>query len=196
VTPFTGETSASSSIQHAGPAVRAAAATAHRALLGMASARLGVPVAALEVASGVVSGGGRKVSYGELVGGGLLNLTMPSSYRLDIEPNTFFSPPDLGLRAGQAPARPVSEYTVVGTSPPRVEIPSIVSGAYTYVHNVRVPGMLPCRGGRASTGSAPPCCRSTSGRSRTSRGRASSAVTTSSAWSRRSSTTRSRPPSS
>jgi nicotinate dehydrogenase subunit B len=142
LTPFTGETSASSSIQHAGPAVRAAAATAHQALLGMASVRLGVPVAALEVASGVVSGGGRKVSYGELVGGKLLKLTMPSSYRLDIEPNTFFSPPDLGLRAGEAPAKPVAAYTLVGTSPPRVEIPSIVSGTYTYVHNVRVPGML------------------------------------------------------
>ena len=41
---------------------------------GMASAKLGVPVASLTVKGGVVSGGGQSVSYGELVGGKLFNL--------------------------------------------------------------------------------------------------------------------------
>src|SRR5437667_2309575 len=43
VTPDTGKHSASNTIKDAGPGVRAAAATAAQALLGLASTRLGVP---------------------------------------------------------------------------------------------------------------------------------------------------------
>src|SRR6185503_6434330 len=35
-----------------------------------------------------------------------------------------------------------SEWTVLGTSVPRVEFPAMVTGQFEYVHNVRVPGML------------------------------------------------------
>ena len=38
--------------------------------------------------------------------------------------------------------KPVSQYTIVGTSPPRIDIPEKVTGKMTYVHNIRVPGML------------------------------------------------------
>jgi nicotinate dehydrogenase subunit B len=58
VTPDTGIHSASNTIKNAGPGVRAAAASAARVLLGLASTRLGVPVANLSVSKGVVSGGG------------------------------------------------------------------------------------------------------------------------------------------
>ena len=95
-------------------------------LLGLASTQLGVPVASLTVANGVVSGGGKSVTYGELVGGKLFNIDDP---RDDSEPRA--SPCEAG--------RP---YTLVGTRVPRIDIPAEVTGTYTYIQNVRVPGML------------------------------------------------------
>jgi nicotinate dehydrogenase subunit B len=141
VTPNTGETSASNSITHAGPAVRAAAAYAYRALLGLASTQLGVAAAGLSVKSGVLSGGGKTVTYGQLVGGKLFNVALPTSYHLEAV-GGFDAPPDMGLAAGAAPAKPVVNYTLVGTRPPRIDIPDKVTGVYTYVQNLRVPGML------------------------------------------------------
>ena len=54
------------------PRIRAAAVAARAELLKLASTKLGVPVASLTVSKGVVSGGGKTVTYGELVGGKLL----------------------------------------------------------------------------------------------------------------------------
>ncbi len=107
---------------------RAAAAYAKQELLKMASSKLGVPVASLSVANGVVSGGSGKVTYGELIGGKNFNYTFPGS-----------SIP------GQGIAKPVSEYKVVGRHNPRIDIPAKVSGHYTYVQNVRIPGMVHAR---------------------------------------------------
>ena len=76
VTPNTGGTFGSSSIAIAGRMLRSAASAARRSLLGLASEHLGVPVGALTVSRGVVSGGGRSVSYGELVGGRLLSVAL------------------------------------------------------------------------------------------------------------------------
>jgi nicotinate dehydrogenase subunit B len=129
VTPDTGGTYGSSSIRTAGPQVRAAAAYARQALLAMAATQLGVPVASLSVKSGVVSGGGKTITYGQLLGDKLFNTTTGART----------------LTQFQAPAKPVSAYKLVGTSPPRVDIPDKVAGTYTYVHNIRVPGMLHAR---------------------------------------------------
>jgi CO/xanthine dehydrogenase Mo-binding subunit len=126
VTPSQGPTYGSRGIRFGSPGIRAAAAYAKQALLGLASAQLGVPVASLTVDRGVVSGGGRSVSYGALLGDKRFNVTMPT----------------LELAAGAAPAKSPSAYKVVGTRVPRVDIPDTVSGAHTYLHNVRVPGML------------------------------------------------------
>ena len=49
-----------------------------QALLGLASAELGVPVASLTVSGGVVSGGGRRSPTASCVGGRLLNVAMAS----------------------------------------------------------------------------------------------------------------------
>ena len=40
------------------------------------------------------------------------------------------------------PTKPASDYRVVGTSTPRVDIPAKVTGQLTFVHDMRVPGML------------------------------------------------------
>jgi CO/xanthine dehydrogenase Mo-binding subunit len=127
VTPDTGLTAGSSSISTAGPELRAATAYAKQALLGLASTHLGVPVTGLSVSKGVVSGGGQQVTYGQLVGGKLFNVTVPVAT----------------LAPGIAPAKAVAAYSLVGISRvARVDIPAKVTGTYVYIHNVRVPGML------------------------------------------------------
>ncbi|HEX4518900.1 MAG TPA: molybdopterin cofactor-binding domain-containing protein, partial [Gaiellaceae bacterium] len=125
--PNTGNTGGSSSITTGGPLVRMAAAQAYQALLGLASTNLGVPVGQLSVSKGVVSGGGKTVTYGQLIGDKLFNVIYSGTT----------------LSAGQAPAKPVSQYSQVGIArPPRYDIPIIVTGAKVYAANVRVPGML------------------------------------------------------
>jgi CO/xanthine dehydrogenase Mo-binding subunit len=146
ITPNQGSTSGSSSVQSAGKSLRAAAAAGYQALLGMASSNLGVPVSSLSVSKGVVSGGGKSVTYGQLVNGGLFNVNAVPTYQLTA---TTASPPAAG--AGLPPGypglvKPVSQYTLIGQgtqlTPQRLDIPAKVNGSYTYVHNIRIPGML------------------------------------------------------
>ncbi len=92
--------------------------------------------------SGVVSGGGKSVSYGALLGGKLFNVQAPATYNMT---PTTASPPAAagpGVGTGAPGTKAVSSYTVVGTSPERIDIPAKVTGTYTYAQNVRVPGML------------------------------------------------------
>ncbi len=125
--PNTGNTGGSSSISQGGPLVRMAAAQARQALNGLAATALGVPVASLSVSKGVVSGGGKTITYGQLIGDKLFNVKFVGTT----------------LNTGQAPAKPVSAYTQVGIARPNhYDIPSIVMGTHTYAANVRVPGML------------------------------------------------------
>jgi nicotinate dehydrogenase subunit B len=123
VTPNQGGTVASSSIQRGGPQIRAAAAEARLALLALASQRLKVPAERLAVSHGIVSVKGsakESVTYGELVGNAPLDVRI----------------------AGTAPLKPFTEYKVVGTRVQRRDIPEKVTGKWTYVQDVRVPGML------------------------------------------------------
>jgi nicotinate dehydrogenase subunit B len=120
VTPNQGGTYSSASINRGGPQVRTAAAEARQALLKLASAKLNAPVGALTIAKGVVSGAGKSVSYGELVGDKPFNVAF----------------------TGTAPVKPTTEYKIVGTKFPRNDTPAKVSAQYTYMQYVRVPGML------------------------------------------------------
>src|SRR5207302_1815610 len=49
--------------------------------------------------------------------------------------------PDLTLNP-RARRKPASEWSILGTPVPRIEIPAMATGEFEYVHNVRVPGML------------------------------------------------------
>jgi CO/xanthine dehydrogenase Mo-binding subunit len=140
LTPNTGSTGASNSISSTGMSVRAAAVTARKALLGLASTSLGVPAANLTVTSGVVSGSGKSVKYSDLIGDRLFNIQMPASYQLT--PANVAARRQVGLINGAPEAKPVSQYKLVGTRVPRLDIPDKITGHYTYIHNVRVPGML------------------------------------------------------
>src|SRR5262249_20051117 len=128
-TPNQGYTVGSKTIQQGGPQIRQAAADARRTLLGLAATRLNVAPEQLTVDDGVVgvrSEPGRRVTYAELIGG-----------------RRFES----ALSTAASSKRP-SEYRVVGTSVARVDIPGKVTGAPSYVHDLRPPGMLHRRVGR------------------------------------------------
>jgi CO/xanthine dehydrogenase Mo-binding subunit len=130
----TGGGSGSSGISGRSTSIRAAAAYAKQILLGMASTKLGVPAANLTVTAGVISGGGQSVKYGDLIGGKMFNYTMSTS-----------NGGQTSATPGQGIAKPVSQYSVVGKSFPRIDIPAKVAGTYTYIQNVRIPGMVHAR---------------------------------------------------
>jgi nicotinate dehydrogenase subunit B len=119
-TPDQSYTAGSQTLQVAGPQLRKAAAAARQVLLGLAAERLGVPVSQLTVQDGVVRAGSKQVSYGDLVGGERLYREIPD----------------------QVPVKSPAAYKVVGTSVPRVDIPGKVTGAFTYMQDVKVDGML------------------------------------------------------
>jgi CO/xanthine dehydrogenase Mo-binding subunit len=119
------------------PNVRKASAYVYQALLDLAAQRLGVAKDKLSVKDGVVSGGGKSVSYGDLVKGQQLNLTIPT--KGDIQ--SMF-----GLTVdGNPPLKPVSQYTIIGKSFPNSVIVSKVTAKETWVTDVRLPGMLHAR---------------------------------------------------
>src|SRR3954470_6593301 len=64
-----GGASGSTGIQRGGMTLRIAAAEARRILVERASQKLSVPASQLTVDNGVVTGGGKRVTYGELIGG-------------------------------------------------------------------------------------------------------------------------------
>src|SRR5438094_2468775 len=130
-----GGASGSTGVQKGGIALRNAAAEARRVLLELASARLGVAADRLEIADGVVAVSGdpaRKLSYGELIGDRYFDLPMKWNGKLGN---------DL-VAEGQAKPKPPAAYKIVGTSPPRFDVPAKVFGTLDYVTDVKVPGML------------------------------------------------------
>ncbi len=135
----TGGGSGSSGISSRSTNIRSAAALAKQTLLNMASTKLGVPVASLSVASGVISGGGQSVKYGDLIGGKMFNVQLTAANSQSASASPFGNGPGLGN------TKPVSQYNVVGKSFPRIDIPAKVAATYTYVQNVRVPGMVHAR---------------------------------------------------
>ena len=116
------------------PNIRKAAAYTYQALLDLASERLAIPKDQLAVKDGIVSGGGKTISYGDLVKDQQLKLTIPVSGDL----TSIF-----GLRVeGNPPMKPVSEYTVIGKSLPNSIIVSKVTAKETWATDIRLPGML------------------------------------------------------
>src|SRR5215467_1575918 len=118
-----GSTVGSQTVKRGGAQLRQAAAEARAALLDLASAKLASPVSSLGIASGVISVNGdaeRRVTFGELVGGKRFERIV----------------------TGKAPVKRPADYTIVGKPVPRVELPAKMTGRHTYVHDVRVDGML------------------------------------------------------
>ena len=97
-----------------------AAATAREALLQMASKRWGVAVERLSAGNGVVRHSERTITYGELIGGRRFNLSLNPAAKRKVP----------------------REWTILGNSVKRLDMPEMVTGRFEYVHNVRVPGMV------------------------------------------------------
>ncbi|MBB3138593.1 nicotinate dehydrogenase subunit B [Rhizobium pisi] len=121
--PNQGATIASETIQITAVPLRQAAATARHHLLAKAAEKVGVPLERLRLEDGIIRADGGEnwqLSFGDIVAG--------SHTRLSIDK--------------YAVLKPASDYKLVGSSRPRVDIPEKATGRWTYVHDVRVPGML------------------------------------------------------
>ncbi len=119
------------------PNIRKAAAYTYQALLDLASRRLGVPKNAISAKAGVVSGGGKSMSYGELVQGQQLQLTIPVKGDLTSV---------MGLTVdGNPPMKPVREYSVIGQSFRNSVTASKVAAKEQWATDVRLPEMLHAR---------------------------------------------------
>jgi nicotinate dehydrogenase subunit B len=121
-----GYTAGSQTIQSEGPKLRIAAATAFQALLTLASQQIGVPNQALRAQDGQIGIGhnlNRALTYAQLIGQQQIQLTSDAKV------------------AVKAPA----DYTVVGTTVPRVDLPDKFLATFTYMQDVRVDNMLHAR---------------------------------------------------
>ena len=131
-TPDQGGVGGSTSISVGSRPIRQAAAEGRRVLLELASARLGAAPDHLVVRDGVVhrtDDPSKSVSYGELIGGRRFDVTLQTS-------GGSFS---LGATGTAQPKSP-SQYTIVGTAVPRIDIPPKATAQFTYIVDVRVPG--------------------------------------------------------
>ena len=63
---------------------------------------------------------GRSVTYGDLIGDKLLKAKV----------------------SGAVPLKPASQYTLVGTRVPRVDLPDKMAGKYVHMQHVRLPNMM------------------------------------------------------
>lgn len=129
-----GPTYGSRTIRYAGPQIRHAAAAGRQVLLDLGAKHFKLPASQLAADDGtvvVIGNPSRSITYGDLVGGQRLDVAIGAS-------GTGF---DMVV-APDVPVKDPSTYTVVGRSLPRKDIPGKVTGEFTYVQDVKVPGML------------------------------------------------------
>lgn len=121
--PFDQGTWGSMTTRFFGPALRAAAANAKAILVELAAERLSVPKADLRAEDGAVvvaADPSRRVTYADLVGGRRIERTLTEA----------------------AIQKAVADFTVMGTSPRRLDANEKVTGRAIYAGDVRLPGML------------------------------------------------------
>ena len=140
--PNQGGTTASDGVRVGSQPLRNVAATARLMLLELASKRLGAPIDQLQVKDGIVSikgDGSRSVSYGALLGGASNRVVQTRK----LNEMMRVSPLRYGVNAeGRGKPKDPSTFTLVGKSIPRVDLPPKILGQFTYVTDVRIPGML------------------------------------------------------
>jgi nicotinate dehydrogenase subunit B len=134
--------------------VRKVAAYTRQALLGLAAIQLGVPVSNLRVENGIVSGGDKSISYGQLVQGQQLELKIPVEGKLaEMDANEWMGVSGLfGYTVkGDPPMKPAKEFKVMGTSYPVPGIVDKVTAKTQWSCDVVLPGMLHARMVRPET---------------------------------------------
>ena len=125
LTPDQGPTYASLSIQVGSPQIRRAAATARETLLDLAARQLNVAKGDLAVKDGIITAkaGGKGIAYGQLVG--------DRAFTVKVNP--------------AVPLKDPKDYTIVGKSIPRLDIPDKIFGTFSFVQDFKLPGMLHAR---------------------------------------------------
>lgn len=126
LTPDQGATGGSQGVKTGGMQIRRAAATAREALRRLGAERLKAPLDQVEAADGAVrlrSDPARSVSYGALIGDRRFNL--PVDQKLALKDPTRF--------------------TIIGRPIPRQDIPDKVTARFTFIQDLKVPGMLHAR---------------------------------------------------
>jgi nicotinate dehydrogenase subunit B len=113
----------SQSVEQSGSAIRAASAEARGILLAAAARRFGVRPEDLKIGVGsIASPDGRRVTFWEVASAD------PGLLRGDIA-------------AAAVPKKP-SDYSIVGKSVNRIDLPGKLTGAPSYVQDMRLPGMV------------------------------------------------------
>jgi len=130
LTPDQGRTSGSNGIQVGGVQIRQAAATARKALVDLAAQRLNAKADELETVGGTVrpKSGGAGISFTELIAG--------RQFDLKLDP--------------KAPLKDPANYTIVGKSLRRPDVPAKCFGTHLYMQDFAVPNMLHARVIRAA----------------------------------------------
>ncbi|MEA3098338.1 xanthine dehydrogenase family protein molybdopterin-binding subunit, partial [Caballeronia mineralivorans] len=119
--PNQGPTIASATIQISAVPLRFAAAQARFALIGLAAERWGLEASRLTTDDGcVIAPDNTRITFGSLLKERRLSLP--------IDPSVVVKDP--------------STYRIVGRATPRVDLPAKATGTLTFVHDMRVPGML------------------------------------------------------
>src|SRR5262249_19214914 len=118
--PDQGGTGGSTGLIRGGNEIRTAAATARRALLGLAEARLNQPATNLTIVDGEVRPmtGGAGIGIGALIGDRRLALKVDA----------------------KAPLTSNSRLNVIGKPLPRPEIPDKCTGRHVYIQDFTLPG--------------------------------------------------------
>jgi nicotinate dehydrogenase subunit B len=127
LTPDEGFTAGSQSIEQSGTAIRFACAEARQMLLAAAAARLGVQADDLTVADGTIAAtGGKRTTYWAVTTDALLR------------------------REATALPKPkaAADYTLIGRSLARRDLPPKFTGGAAYLQDLRLPGMVHARVGR------------------------------------------------
>lgn len=120
-----------------GQNLRKVAALVREAALEVAARRLGVARSGLSVRDGVISGGGHSITYGALLKGQSLQLSVPVQGDLTMPLGLFVD--------ANPPFKPVKDYTIIGKPVLNPSIAPKVAGTTKWVGDVKLPGMLHAR---------------------------------------------------
>jgi nicotinate dehydrogenase subunit B len=134
--------------------VRKVSAYTRQALMGLAATEMGVPVSGLSVSNGIISGGGKSISYGQLVQGQQLELKIPVEGKLaEVDAKEWNGMSGLfGYTVtGDPSMKSAKDFKVMGTSYPVPGIASKVTGKTQWSCDVVLPGMLHARMVRPAT---------------------------------------------
>src|SRR5260221_7215426 len=126
LTPDQGTTGGSQGVKSGGMQIRGAAATARQKLIRVGAEQLKVQVADVEARDGAIhlrADPARSVRYTRLIGDKRFGLKSDD----------------------KAPLKQPATFTIIGQPAPREDIPDKVTGRFTYVQDVRMPGMLHAR---------------------------------------------------